>query len=550
MSKIYEDPTKEDAYEEYLRIKQNQANADAEKAQMEKANLLPKPTIPVDPLKYEFPTQALENSGSEVSKYGLALASEERQRELEAEEGGIGAAILDTVEFVASPFMAFGDAILAPVAAGTETLSETASVSWNAFKSAMMPTYGADRPEYGKMAAKRLGIDEKWGLALEILTDPTLLVGGGAMKLFQKGLRSTAKVAGQKALLNKAGKSATVVKALDEAGPWRRGLEEFLGASRPALEATKARVASLTAEQVEDVSKQFTKQLDEVPVEPVLVGPMKETVGPLTESQQAGKVLKDYREKKFVSDSGTTYTAKEAIELTKRADLGDKEAMNELVSALNKDPELNQYARGVDTQDEVALLRQVESSFGDFNVNEFEFEGGNANIAAELLVKSANSNKSVMKGRINLAKSYTGKDGSNNIVRRMEEIFSEQFDKITKTVSNSDTVIASQKVQLQDLMGMKVTEMGPKEAYVLRQSLIASADNLYEAAQRATNKFSGPLDEVAFDKALAFHTYLQHKAKGAATHAGRLLQSYNITATTNAGRLAEINDLLGATKLC
>jgi len=57
------------------------------------------------------------------------------------------------------------------------------------------------------------------------------------------------------------------------------------------------------------------------------------------------------------------------------------------------------------------------------------------------------------------------------------------------------------------------------------------------------------LDQLNFDKALAFHKVLQAKAQGAATHAGRLLQSYNITATTNKGRLKQVENLIEDSRL-
>ena len=546
MSNSYIDPTRQDSYDEYLKQITNQRRAAAEKQQAQESGAMPMPTPEAQPLKYEFPTKHLEESTSKMSDYGHALAEEEREAEVEheASSGGIGTAMLDTLNFVTSPFMALGDAVIAPISVGTEGFGETAQVSWNAFKNAMMPEYCKERPEYGKMAARNLGIDEKWGIGLEILTDPTLLLGGAAMKVFQKGLRSTAAVKGASSVLGKGGQAASVpVKlgaAADDAGPWQRGIEEFLGASRPAAGVDgAARVASLSAEETEGVASKFLDNLD------ITETPRKADVetGPNT-PEAAGPQPAQYTD----PSTGTKYTKEQAIDLAKRADLGDKEAMNTLTSALNKSDDVSEYAQRMDALDGDGLLANAESYFGDIGGNNIDWD--NAAIPGELLSKSASSNVKVMDGRINLAKSYTDDAGGNNIIRRMEEVFSDQFDKITKSLPNAETVMASQQTQLRDVMGMKVAEMGPKEAYVLRQSLLVSADNLHEAAKRATHEFAGPMDEAAFDKALAFHTFIQHKAKGAATHAGRLLQSYNITATTTKARMAELNDLLGASKLC
>lgn len=558
MTNGFREPTKEDSYEAYLRQAQNLNQAEAKKVQDIESGLIPTPTPQIDPLTYKFPTASLNKSSDEPSSYGRMLAEDERvmEEESEEEDTGIGGAIMDTVSYLASPLMAVGQAALAPAAVGTTDLKSTLKVANHAFWEAMLPEYGKDLPEYGKLAARRLGVDDKWGLAIEMVTDPTIIMGLGATKVFQRGLRSAAKSKRGTTMLNKAGGEADVPVRLgefDDAGPWRRGLEELLGASRPAAAKTAAAGRTLDDAATEQVADDFLRELDAAEearptrvVEDSVV-PKEGEVGPAkperAEVEGPGKP-------EYTDTAGSKYTRADAIELAKRADLGDREALGTITKAIDKSPAALRYAERMDATDSDAMLRGLEEKFGSHGGTRDIDLDGNVEIAKDLLKESLNTNVKTLGGkRLNLSKSVSD-EGGNNIVNRLEEIFSDQFDEMAKELSNDDTILASQRVQLADIMGMKVAEMGPKEAYVLRQTLIASADNLQAAAIRATDDMAQELDEIAFDKALAFHTFIQHKAKGAATHAGRLLQSYNIVAKSTNGRIAEINALLGGTKLC
>ena len=124
----------------------------------------------------------------------------------EYDDAGIN--FMDTLMYVASPFMALGDAVLAPIGAPANTgsflgdVAQNAKVSWKAFSRAMLPEYGQERPEYGARAARQLGIDERWGPALEMVTDPTIVMGLSAAKFFQLGVFFVRIQSGQPFLLN------------------------------------------------------------------------------------------------------------------------------------------------------------------------------------------------------------------------------------------------------------------------------------------------------------------------------------------------------------
>ena len=448
---------------------------------------------------------------------------------------------MDTLTFLASPLMAFGDAVIAPMALQANTgsflgdVSAGAKVSFGAFSKALFPEFGRERPEYGKLAAQQFGIDEKWGTALEIVTDPTILMGLGAAKVFQKGLSTVAKTAKGATQLDKAGKAIKVAapKSVTEAGPWRRGLEEVLGASRPASAVdagAKAKGATVTEDQADRIGKEFATA-EEPPVTK------------LKEGEEAVEEVLD-----LDAVDLNNLTPSNVSEIVKRADLGDRKATELITNLIDRSVNVNKGAAALDAMDEVDLLNRAKERYGDFDGPEIDL-GDALPVADELLEESVNANVNTLGGRINLARSQTDDKGGNNIIRRMEEIFSDQFDRITNTVSNADTVRASQRVQLRDVLGTPVAALAPKQAYVLRQSLVASADHLYEMARRTTSEYADDADQLNFDKALAFHKVLQAKAQGAATHARRLLQSYNISATTNKGRLKQVENLIEDSRL-
>lgn len=146
--------------------------------------------------QYNIVTKLYEmNTGQSASNYAQAmLDAEEDKRNI------IGAGIKGLVDWVLTPLSAPSDALLAPIAYDYkegEGLIKGLQVSGEAFLKTLIPGWKDDeQPHYARQIVDKYMEDateiKKTSAAfgLDLLADPTILLGFTALKIFQKGLRT------------------------------------------------------------------------------------------------------------------------------------------------------------------------------------------------------------------------------------------------------------------------------------------------------------------------------------------------------------------------
>jgi len=138
---------------------------------------------------------------------------------------------------------------------------------------------------------------------------------------------------------------------------------------------------------------------------------------------------------------------------------------------------------------------------------------------------------------LNYAK-LTSDEDVTAFLQEVTDVYKERFRAAVGHQTNEETIELAQDQQLSDLLGKKVHHFSAEDAYALRQTLLASGQNLVRLATRANGANATNVDNIAFNKALAVHLAIHEKVLGVKGQAGRLLQSFNISAE---GDLASIN---------
>lgn len=226
--------------------------------------------------------------------------------------------------------------------------------------------------------------------------------------------------------------------------------------------------------------------------------------------------------------------------LAKKADAGDKDAFAQLDAALTEVPAAREAVQVADDLDVENFVTEINKTLGDPNAPVFKVDG--SAVPEDMLEASIQGNDINKAANINLSRLNTSEDVDNLLVK-VGEKYAEDFNQIMGKQSNSETAKISQNQQLMDLIGKKSSEFDAPQAYALRQTLVASGNQLLVLAKRAELTGS-KLDTLAFDKGLAVHRTIQNKVSGVTSEAGRLLQQFNMSAGTGRGRVKQVNDII------
>jgi len=398
------------------------------------------------------PSPVIADPGKDSTQALLDVQGTPSEAYMVEEQKGLGSSILDGVAFVASPFAAFGDAALAPVGREKgldegflEAMSKNFQVSGKAFVNALFPEYGKARPEYGKAATEQLGINEKWALPLEILSDPTMTMGLGSAKLLQKSIRGQQLVAPEKQM-----------------GLWEGVAHETLGFGAPKQLSGD----SLNVRQREANTK------------------------------TAKKSIKDKKVETQIAELNTPAFD----ELVKRASKGDKDATRQVIDAFDTDPRVAKYAASIEDKDIEKYVKTFENVIGNPNKHGI-IKDPDMVVSPELLRSSISDNVNTVDGTLNMARGPALADDLNL-----------HFDKQWETLKAEGLVNdigTTQREQLRELTQRSIKVKDEKDAYKLRQTIIASGDHLHEMARKAVKTDRSNLDELAYDRAYEFHMMIE-----------------------------------------
>ena len=226
--------------------------------------------------------------------------------------------------------------------------------------------------------------------------------------------------------------------------------------------------------------------------------------------------------------------------LAKRADAGDKTAAKKLIEKIDKSEIAQQKAVDINDFDMAEEAARIKGVLGDPSAKAFKMDKLSPEDLSELVYKSLTDSTVYRRVDINYSKFEGGADTMvtmKNLVNKYSQDFSESI----KTVSNADTIEASQRMQLSDLIGKPVTNLSPKRAYGLRQLMLDSARSVNVLARKA-GATGAELDLLATERAVAFHRLIQAEAVGVASNAGRTLQALAIPVTGDAKLLKFIAD--------
>lgn len=421
--------------------------------------------------------------------------------------------ILKGVEFLTSPLLAAGDFAMAPIANPSDAdnladqFLENFATASNAAKKRLFPTWGDEHELYGADAARNLlpegtpeSVIQNVGTVADIIVDPGFVLTAGTAKTVQRGLQ-----------LARQQRVAQGTQA-PTSGLIQDGLHDILGVGYLGDRgATKS--AKEIRQNVKDVKGTNPKELGKI--------------GSLAQEADGFKTLADGSVVKVSKDR-------------------QREALKELNVELNKNPVIKAAVKAADDADVEKALQKYDIDFGSANKNPFEIKtvdlkGPQAHAAA--LKNTLNTNEKYAGVNLNLSKN-TSIEEVEFTLEAVGNAYIKDFRKAAGTQANSVTMAKAQNVQLSELLGTKTNEFKPEQAYALRQMLLSSGENLQARAAASLADGASPAAHAAFEQSLEIHRYLQAKATGVAAHAGRILQSHAIEATSTRARLKAIENMV------
>lgn len=426
-------------------------------------------------INYDAPMEASEEE----------LANQEKRRESTSVWGHTG----EILEFIASPFMAIGDAVLAPIAHDFEEtdlfsrIGESFSVSGNAFLDRIAPTYGKKYEHFARKIIEDImpentpqPIKDFMTATLDLLSDPTIPVSAGFMTVVRQGLKVS-----RNARIAK-GQIATVGNMIED------GVMEVLTFGkqvRPDIRFDKTAKAKIEI----DIRHQNIIQLAKV-------------VDKTKDPKDLAKLQEALAEDDTIQAGINMINEKEVFDEVGR--------FNEILGDPNGELLEIVPPRQKMTKKEILELKEKNLFSNDKNAPDL---------------------------KMNIARV----EGEEDVITLLENAMrkhTKDFEDFTKVETNEVTKQKSQQQLLTDLLGRPVTAFEPSHAYAIRQVLVDSAFELTRLADRV--KLGGLVDSLAFERAYAVHRLIQAKATGVRSHAGRLLQSYRMVNKAGRGRIAEI----------
>ena len=465
--------------------------------------LLPQPssaanTVPSEAPQVDFGDDIVKQWGPpevQGTQYDLYTSSEiaseaGNQSEANKDNRSVFGTAMKTLEWLARPITSFNDASLAPITHPftSETtfgkIGEAFEVSAKAWFAAAVPKYGSEVPMYGrKVADQILPNSPEWVRSSAGLALEIL----GDPSFAVGALGHKVIQAGLRISANKGAKST--------AGIMVEGLNEIFGLGRGFDLSTEAgRGAALISDKLTDAQKTITEmavQIDNGTADPKMI---KEFLR-LTEKDDAIRAGTDILE---MAD----------------ADSWIREAENMLG-----------FEDGLDSEE---LIRLTKQTFTDEDLGKSLTSNGADAIATRVEINIGKTTAENLEGSLNEAL----------------DILATEYDDLIRVQPHAETIAASQKVQLTDLLGMQVQEMAPRHTYALRQLLVSSADELFRLGLATEQPGAGTIHFLKFEKAAAIHRLIQAKATGAASAAGRGLNAFSIQAGSSSSRVHQLQRIL------
>lgn len=196
-------------------------------------------------------------------------------------------------------------------------------------------------------------------------------------------------------------------------------------------------------------------------------------------------------------------------QLAKKADTGDKEALNALLKNMEEAPGI-EVGTKVDMSQQMELINDYQKVF---------MGGGDTHIAfnadalqGERIAASLNKNVPLKAGNISLGK-FNTEDDIKQFMEMTAKAFGDQYDKLIgpktthgyiKGVKESAD-IAHQRNLWTDLTGRHTGVMDPRQIYIDRQRLMATADMAEFYLKRAGRPNATRLEKVAAERAMYIH---------------------------------------------
>lgn len=178
-------------------------------------------------------------------------------------------------------------------------------------------------------------------------------------------------------------------------------------------------------------------------------------------------------------------------------------------------------------------VRLPENMAGKLSPGEVKDTAANAKPASEIYINFA---------RINTP------DDVKAVIGQMADNFKGNIDEARRGVQNNEAT-----KDLADSLGMSVQDVlsrrkgqgfNAEEALAARRLWAASGETLMAAAQKAAAANAGPVDQVAFRKAMSIHYAIQAEVIGARTETARALQAWSIPAGSGEAQARQIQLLL------
>ena len=232
-------------------------------------------------------------------------------------------------------------------------------------------------------------------------------------------------------------------------------------------------------------------------------------------------------------------TLGEVGELVKRADKGDKDAILQLDEVLRNNPTTESLLRRAEVFDKVAIL---ESKLGSPSNPAFSIKTAKP---SENLINSDNflSNTDSVLDDFNIS-AFNAESDIDNVLIDVGRLLDGELNKVLGPNLENEIMRAAQNKQLSSLVGHKIDNLSTKEAYVYRQILMASGQNLKKLASAGEKGFVDSAQKLAFDKGMATHLVLQDKAVGRVTNSLGSFNQKALISGTPEERLVQMEALI------
>lgn len=420
----------------------------------------------VDAQYYMAKDGMAESKGQDFDAYSQAMKSADEQTQSTFWKG-LGYA----ADKILTPFTAFGDAILAPVAHQYdegEGIGTALKISGDAFLKTLIPFYGDDdQPHYAKQIVDGWMDDDaselqktSMAFGLDLISDPTILLGTGALKFAQN--------------LFRAGGSLKKMKNMRQMA-------------------------------MPNMAQKIGSAFD----------------GTIGTSEEA--IIRMYK------DAGENMTplGKHLQRRARNIDrTGNKQEYVKLIDELDKHEEIKDLANLTSIKETEDFIKDVTIKLGASGTALAHFD---TRVSKGAIARSIHNNVSPLTNTNFNLPLLTGASSAQKAIGVIHDAHKSNFNSYLKTLSKTEKEVAlgAQDKQLLDLIRTPIKDIGRSDMYAMRMTLVSLGELTTEAAAMALK--GNPMGDVLLRNYLGLTGIMLRKTAGVSRLWGSQLRSLKIT---------------------